>query len=504
MSLQSGRPAQDEFKLLCSRANVTCNSSVEDDHGWDFMVEFVPKGQSHQPHDKIPGPRRALVQVKSTENQSPQTRMKVSNALKLSNSELPCFVVLFQYDKNGTGRIYVQHFWDELMKRALRRGRKASAEGKQVHELSMQIVFADKDDHTDDAISWMMATVEANFEGYGTKKRNLYKTLGYDGRNYRAEVTFSLENGIEDIIDHQLGLTEEIPVSNIKVVDCRFGIDAPVPIIDASYGLLQMRPNNNINCKLIFQNTSGSIATFEGVIKSPAIPNLSSDKKKYLVQTWAYNIVIFSGGEVTFQFREFWETASTIEQLVELSRFLSWSDEQITMQITATDLPPISFQGQFNSHYNGSLFATLSDVAKMLQDIRERAGCPTVWHTFNDLHKSLRELSIFHTVLTAEYMKLHTQLAQHDSYLSRILGYFDFEVGNFAYFAMVDTSVARLPVTEEEGTQLYCGPRILRACLVGTDPESVRTLGRERFQTEEELHGDECLSLGNLRVLLRI
>ena len=504
MSFQYGRPAQDEFKLLCSRAQVTCNSSVEDDHGWDFMVEYVPREQPHQPQDKIPGPRCALVQVKSAEGPSPRTKMKVSNALKLAKSELPCFVVLFQNEANGASRIYVQHFWDELMKRALHRGRKASAEGKQTHELRMQISFSDKDDHTDDAISWMIATIEQALEEYGSKKRNLYNTLGYDGRNYRAEVTFSLENGIEDIIDHQLGLTEEMPVSNIRVVDCRFGIDAPVPIIDESYGFLQLRPQNNIKCKLVFQNETGSIATFQGVLKSPAIPNLPSDQSKYLVQTWSFNIVIFSGGEVTFQFREFWESASTIEQLIELSRFLSWNDEQITMQITTTDLPPISFQGQFNSHCNGRLFATLGDVAKMLQDIGERAGCPTILHTFSDLHESLRELTIFHDVLTAKHMRLRTQLAQHDSYLSRILGYFDFEVGNYAYFAMFDTSVTRLPVTEGEGTQLYCGPRILRACLVGTDPENVTTLGREKFKTEEEFHGDECLSIGNLRVLLRV
>ena len=41
MSHHYGRTAQDEFKLLCSRAGVTCNSSSEDDHGWDFIIELA-------------------------------------------------------------------------------------------------------------------------------------------------------------------------------------------------------------------------------------------------------------------------------------------------------------------------------------------------------------------------------------------------------------------------------------------------------------------------------
>lgn len=504
MSFHAGRPAQDEFKLLCSLAEVTCNSSVEDDHGWDFLVEYAPEGESHQPHDRVPGPRQALVQIKSTQGQSPRTRMKVSNALKLAKSDLPCFVVLFQYDTNGARRIYVRHYWEELIKRALRRGRQASAAGKQAHELWMEIGFSDTDDHTQEVIAWIVATIEATSVEYGSRKRSLYQTLGYEGRNYRAEITFGPVNGIEEIIDHQLGLSEYLPVSNIKVVDSRFGIDAPVPIINEPYGWMQLRPNNERECKLVFQNESGNVATFEAMMKTPEIPNLPADKMKLLVQTWCFNIFLFSGGKITIQFREFWDSESTIERLTELSQFLSWGEEQITMKITATDLPAISCQGRFNSYSHGRLFATLSDAAKMIQEIGARAGYPTVRHTFRDLHISLRELSIFHAILTGQDMQLHVQLAHHDAYLSRIFGYFDFRVGNFAYFAVFDASVTGLATTEGNWTQLDCGPRILRECIVGTDAESVRALGTDGFHTEEELHGDECLSLGSLRVLLQI
>ena len=504
MNYRSGRPAQDEFKLLCSQAGVTCNSSVEDDHGWDFIVEFAAKAETHQPLDKIPGPRQALVQVKSTQGQSLRIRMKVSNALKLAKSELPCFVILFQYDASNKPRIYVRHYWTDLIRLALRRGRETSAANKQAHKMTMEISFSNEDDHTDEVIDWMVAALEETSVEYGAKKRSLYETLGYEGQNnYRATVTFAPLNGIEEIVDHQLGLTDYLPVSNLTVMDCRFGIEAPVPVLDNMSGQAQLRPNNARECKVIFQNLSGDVASFEATMRAPALPDLPADKFKILVQTWCFNISILQGGG-TLQFRELWDEELSIERLVELSQFLSWSEEPMTMKIMGTDLPPLNCQGQFSSSGHARHFATLLNAAKMLQEIQVRAMATR--HTFRELQIALRELSIFHAFLTENYLRLRAPWdpsLRSDVYLSRIMGYFDFQVGEFTYFAVFDASVTG-PATEEDGIRLDCGPRLLRECLVGTDSESVRTAGTKSFDREAALHGDECLAFGNLRVLLQI
>lgn len=506
VSYRSGRPAQDEFKLLCSQAGVTCNSSVEDDHGWDFIVEFAAQGEIHQPLDKVPGPRQALVQIKSTQGQSLRTRMKVSNALKLAKSELPCFVILFQYDANGKKRIYLRHYWTDLIERALRRGREASAANKQAHEVWMQIGFSDSDDHTNEVIAWIIATIEATSVEYGAKKRSLCETLGYEGQNYRANITFGPLNGIEEIVDHQLGLTDYLPVSNITVIDSRFGIDAPVPLIDNAYGWIQLRPNNTRECKVVFQNLSGDVASFEATMRTPALPNLPTDKFKILVQTWRFNISIIPECNSTLQIRDLWDDAFPIERLIELSQFLSWSEEPITIKITGIDVQPLNCQGRFRSSPHMGHFAALRDAAKMLQEIQIRAGSTAISHTFREMLSSLRELSIFHAILTGNDLQLRSQWApslQHEVNLCRMLGYFDFQVGDVIYFVMFEASVTG-PTTEEDGIRLDCGPRILRECFVGTDSESVRAAGTKNFDTEADLHGDECLDLGNLRELLQI
>ena len=80
MTQRRGRPAQDKFKHLCALAEITCNPSLEDDYGWDFLVEAplpVPLGT---PIYKRPGARPVFVQVKSTGGVQRRTVMKVSNS----------------------------------------------------------------------------------------------------------------------------------------------------------------------------------------------------------------------------------------------------------------------------------------------------------------------------------------------------------------------------------------------------------------------------------------
>ena len=484
MSYRTGRPAQDEFKLLCSLSEVTCNPSNEDDHGWDFIIEFLPPKEDSQPLDKIPGPRQAFVQVKSTQGQLPRTRMKVSNALKLSKSELPCFVVLFRYDKNGRKEVYVRHFWTDLIRRSLRRGREASAANKQAHDVWMEIGFSDGDHHTDDFIRWIIDTIESTTTNYSTKKQTLYDTLGYEGRSYRGEVTFGPINGIEELVDHHLGLTDYLPVSNVTVVDSRFGIDAPVPLIDNAHGRMQFRPNNARRCNIVLQNTSGDIASFEGTMKTPAIPNLPSDKFRILIETWCFSLSIRPEGDLTVQVRDLWNEQLSIERLVELSQFLSWGEEPITMKIVGADFPTINCRGQFSSSNHVQLFTTICNATKLLNEIQIRAGASAISLTFNDVRHSLRELSIFHTILTSSDMQLCADWdpsVKENVRLTRIFGHFDFQVGNLIFFVVIDASVIDRS-TKDDGLRLHCGPRILRDCILGTDNDSVKADGTKNFE----------------------
>ena len=324
MDQRSGRPAESKFQNLCDQTRLTCNRALQDDHGWDFIVE-IPALQTHGlPADKVPAPKQVLIQVKSTNGKSVTTKMKVSNAIKLATNELPCFVILFHACGDGSERIYVRHFWKELIECALKRGREASAAGKPAYKAMMTVSFNTCDEHSGDLIDWMKRIVNKLPKEYGSEKRTLGDELGYigykDGRNYRAEVTFNPPVGVEELVDHQLGLTDYLPVSRIKLIDSRFGIDDPDPIVESEGGRFQWKRNNAREYSVVLQSSNGDIISLSATVKCPDIPGLPSENFKWIIETWLFTAV-FPSGEVTLQIDSLMDRKLPIERLVELASF---------------------------------------------------------------------------------------------------------------------------------------------------------------------------------------
>ena len=506
MSQRIGRPAQNLFKLLCSQARVTCNSSQEDDHGWDFIIELTPLQDTDKPADKTPGVKKALIQVKSTHGKTPTTRIKVANALKFAKDDLPCFVVLFHYMKNPEPQIYVQHFWKELIERALKRSRQASAENRHIRKVEMQVSFSLEDNHSNDLVSWITSMVQDLPVDYSSTKRSLYESIGYEDRNYRAEIAFGPIKGIEEIVDHELGLTEYLPVSKIRLIDSRFGIDAPVPILESDQGRIQIRPNNIGGCTLALQTSTGKLLRFETSVRTPAIPNLPRGKFKMAMETWCFVAIVDSDGSFTLQVNNLWNEKLSPDKLQELSQFLSWGGEELSLKLSGEQIPTLSFRGTSSSTGHEILFGDMSRVAGTLRDIQVRAGVTKVQLSLSDLRGSLGELKFFTDFLTARDMQLYAEGGppqNTDVPLSSVLGYFEFHVGGYYYFVLFEAAVMA-STAERDGMRLDCGQRIVLDCHIGNSPDKVKQAGTRSYELEADRYGDECLGLGDLRALLGV
>ena len=508
MDQRSGRRAEDRFKELCSQAGLTCNKALEDDHGWDFIAEIPSLQTNNLPADKVPAPKPVLVQVKSTNGKSATTKLKVSNALKLAKNELPCFVILFHVCGDGSERIYVRHFWKELIERALKRGRKASAARKSTNKTMITVSFNTRDEHSGDLIDWMQRTVSKLPEEYGSKKRTLGNELGYidykDGRNYRAEVTLDLPRGIEDLVDLQLGLIDDLPVLYIKLVDSRFGIDAPDPIEESEGGRFQWRLNSARECNMVLQSSNGDVISLAATVKCPQIPRLPPENFKCIIETWLFSVVLQYGrNEVSFHDSHI-NKKLPVEHLAELASFLSWNSGPISMKIVRDGVSPITFDGRFSAMDNCRSFKTIADVARTMREIQSRAGVTAVNLSLRDLQNSIRDLSAFHTILTAKDMKLTISEIQHGNpeYGSHILAYCDFDVGGFTFLVVFDA-----PITErsrhEDRIVLNCGNLVWRDYLVGENGDAVRSTGRERYVIQEASDVADYLSFGDFGDILR-
>ena len=489
LSGQLGRMAEGRFKTLCADAGFTCNPSIEDDHGWDFLVEYIPKGDARLPVDKRPGPRQVLVQVKSTQSRTPQTRLKVSNALKLTNSELPCFLVLFHWPRSGEDeKIYAKHICTETMTRSLRRGRELSKTNSPTNRAKLTMNFGEADDHTLDLTDWIKATVEELGSNYGERKRRLRETLGYEGGLYRAEVMVGPLRGIEDIVDHQLRIKERLPVTRFKLVDHRFGIDIPVPDGEGGPGHIVLELNNERPLKVVLRVSGEEAIVLPAKARYPILPGLPPDKFKFVVETWIFRLIISGESADVVEVRNLLSEPLELEQVVVFSKYYSWVGRPIAVRIFGEGLPNSLIAGELSINGgNRELFRDLSAMAVTLRKIEREAGDSDVRISLEDMYESRVDVSFFHQVLAGRNMRITADIDPDWKQVigqTRLMSYVDCVVGKSSYFVVFDMAVNdRSP--EKDRVDYDCGERELVECFVGSDISSVRNAGLASFKNHQ-------------------
>ena len=333
MDQRMGRNAEDAFKQQCSRARITCNKSLEDDHGWDFLVEIPMVAPAGTPADKLPPVTSALIQVKSTRAARPRLTMKVSNAHQLAKRSEPCFLVLYHKGPEGE-KIYARMFDEQDMTRTLKRCRELFVDRKPTRKARISFGFSATEDHTSDLIQWLRTSVQELSEDYSNEKRKLANTVGYESKGYQANVTFVAPRGIDDVVDLELGIKDHLEVSHFTVFDMRFGIQAPDPVHHHEEpGIFKIEPTRDIECVV-------TLETKEDVLSIPSKARISvargtaPEKIKVAFLNHLFHIVVGMNDGVTFAMRDVASKKLSIAELYQLATMYSWSDEQIQIRVT--------------------------------------------------------------------------------------------------------------------------------------------------------------------------
>lgn len=221
--------AELHIAALCASGGVICNKSDQDECGWDLFLQFPAKRTPGRPADMEPAGPEALVQVKSTRSPPLTARMKLSNALRLTQASQPCFLVLVVAG-TSTPRVYARHFWESEMARTLERVRLAERDGDTSFNRRHIGLRMTEVDAQDDLVGWMRRTIEAVKPNYSAEKTRIASSVGHEDGFGSMEVTF--DGNAQDLLDLQLGLIESLPVLNGRYVPQRFGIEAAMPEIE--------------------------------------------------------------------------------------------------------------------------------------------------------------------------------------------------------------------------------------------------------------------------------
>ena len=505
MNQRMGRAAQDAFKLLCSRAGITCNPSLEDDYGWDFLLEVPMIAPPNSPADKLPGARLAFVQVKSTRGLRRRMMMKVSNALHLTKKPEPCFLVLF-HEVEKDPRVYVRLFGETDMERTLRRARELSVQGRDAHKVKMAFGFSERDDHTDSLLDWILNSVRELGADYATEKSGLTESIGYSDRNWVANITLDGLHGPEDLVDLQLGLTEQLEVSHLAVFDERFGIKTPKPIVEESgKALIRMRPQEDIECVVSLKSQEDTVS-MPSTARWATIPGPAPQKFKAAFHNELFVLVMSADGttwrEVDLRLRDVGDIQLPIGVLEQLAVLLSWHDVDVSIEITG-DLPTLNFEvtlGRKPAPLNRSVQAALGTLARIA------AQCQAVDITLsmNDVVTNFAELSFYHGVLGDAQITIEEHLADQSldyEALHNLIGFIDVEVGDFTFLTVFDAAI-ETRIDKRGHLIVDLGHRNVRDCLVGMERETVRLQGQAAYEQYVSAYGDDWVGIGSLNVLV--
>lgn len=298
------RHSEHHFASLCVAAGAACNKSEDDRHGWDHIIEIPLNPHPTHPPDRQPQLVTVFVQVKSTQTNTLTTRIKLSNALKAVQSDLPYFIVMFSYSGSET-RVYAKHVWLVLTERILKRVRQSEKRGlDSLHKQRFSVSFKAGDQIEESIIvKWIQNTVAAIGEDYASKKIQMRTTCGYDKRRYIGKFTLGPLQNVQQIVDHEIGLLESLPVTDFVVHEKRFGIQSAHPEISSPKGRVQLQKAGARNAILVISNRSGDKVEFSANVRLPSLIPVDHEAFKVRVQAGVLDFTFSPGRNQTQKFQ---------------------------------------------------------------------------------------------------------------------------------------------------------------------------------------------------------
>lgn len=451
MSRFVGRSGEKRFSALCSDKGVTCNPANEDDHGWDHVIQFPTKPQPGVPADLQTSLPAVFVQTKTHRSDQGAVRMKLSNALALARSANPCFIVVppgsHSRDENPWRAI---HFWEEQIEKTLKRARKASIEGvgeDSLHKRWITFRLTDRNrQSSSDLLPWIEQTVKSVGRNYAAAKTSLLESVGFGRERLVGTIQFGPIT-TEELIDHQLGLTETIPIGNFEFRDRRFGLEIKLPIpTGPGLGTMRAQPRE---CQLRLRGPEGTELELESELIVSSLPGLPLEECKFRVKADFLDLVQSMSGKAQFRLRFNSADKRTPAQLEKLARVMSWSGlGEIDVQVWINDKRLFGGTADINSETQRAAFEELAVLINPLVQLSSnlRHSCPQI--SIEDVKAADHELVALHGFLTSPEMNVEANVIADASLtdIDEVVTYGFIDVGMWRFGALTRWTCAEQKV----------------------------------------------------------
>ena len=495
-SLILGRLGEKKFSELCSQQNATCNKSDEDDHGWDYIVEVETDHQSKLPADLRDGVIRSLVQVKSTRSDRLVAKVKLSNALKAIQTDLPCFLTLLVFDGNKVEGLYVRHFWKDEIERILKRAREAHRDNRDdLHKIYLQFSFDGLESVEANLIEALCDRVAKHGTNYAQEKKNLRENVGYSETRAIAEFTFDMGVTAKDLVEWQLSDGAQLSLASYDFKDIRFDIPSSTvqePTVGAKVSVnLTPRPG------VLWITNNARALELDAKIYSPALIGPEHDDFKFRKTTALFNMKMSPRGggktqaSVTLELETVWDhyVAAELASWDETSHVDFQIDCEAGTLFNGSFLPTLPAGEATDQIVLGGRLAVLLVGRRALVELsadHNRAWQQVTW---------LAKLEPF---LAMPSKKLSFQLdIPRGVSCHCILAFLVFELGDYIYSFNLAFPV-RHQTVDDDHWQLYFDTfEVLNFKRFKTDYSNMRRIAQQEFDKTFNSHRHCCVALGS-------
>lgn len=243
-----GKLGEYAFASMCAQVGLIANGSMIDKTGWDFYVEF-PISQNISSNELHKSAVNCKVQVKATDKREGKWQITLSNLRQMATSQMPSFYIFLEFDnKNEPQRAYVVHIDDKYIYKILKRIREIEHKdsGFELNSKKMTIHYNEKNELRDlDGLNLQATLLEyigENYSEYIENKNNYLKKCGFEDGCGKMKFSIAGEDdGLLQLIDLSLGLTDDIDVQNLVNIDERFGIPSKNPTFELDNAKLEIK-----------------------------------------------------------------------------------------------------------------------------------------------------------------------------------------------------------------------------------------------------------------------
>ncbi len=392
---RQGRYGEARFAAMCqapdARADAVLNKATDDMHGWDHFVEIELDKQSDLPADLQNNLIQCFAQIKTTGGTLPKTRVKLSNAIKASNSSLPSFLFLYHQEKGSEdAALYGTHIWDHEISRTLKRARETEISGNRI--LNKQYIhyqFCEDDLITENPVDWMLRKIESvDANSYSERKSRLAASVGYGEHKIEGDIFFGPLKSIGDVVMHQIGLAEDLPVKSLTLFDKRFDIRSRNPVEEFGEGRIKINVTPR-PVTLLVSSTSGRSFEMPAQALAPNIVPYDHPDFRTHVKAGQISIVV-SPHTASQKFDISFNTVDphSLLQQTGLLCFFNWSENshvEFQVKVDAGKL----FRGKIKTVEKAeNWMKALEDLGHYLIEVIGREICKNISVSLKDMHET--------------------------------------------------------------------------------------------------------------------